>query len=341
MTDKRSAPTLADVAARAGVSTATVSRCLNSPGSVAEPTRERVIQVVRDLGYTPNFGARAMAARRTRTIGAIIPTMENAAFARGLQSFQEELRGAGYTLLVASSGYDPLLEAEQAQALVARGAEGLLLIGHDRDPALYDYLGNQAVSTLAAWALDATAPCPSVGFDNRAAMHILAAEVIALGHRQIAAISGPTAQNDRTRGRIEGIRAAMFAAGLDPATLQVIETPYGMDTGAVAFEALMQGWPTPTAVLCGNDILAAGALSCARAMGIDVPGRVSITGFNDNDLAQVTLPALTTVHVPHREMGRTAAKVLMQMIEEGGPGETATLQTHLCWRASVGPPPVW
>jgi len=103
----RSAPTLNDVAKAAGVSTATVSRCLNSPERVIEKTRERVMHAVESLGYTPNFAARVMAAKRSFTIGAIIPTMDNAIFARGLQEFQDQLRESGYTLLVSSSAYDP------------------------------------------------------------------------------------------------------------------------------------------------------------------------------------------------------------------------------------------
>jgi len=101
----RAAPTLDDVAREAGVSTATVSRCLNLPDQVVETTRHRVMEAVNRLGYSPNFGARVLAARRTNTFGAIIPTMENAIFARGIQAFQEELRGFGITLLIASSSY--------------------------------------------------------------------------------------------------------------------------------------------------------------------------------------------------------------------------------------------
>src|SRR6056297_868053 len=108
----RPVPTLADVARRAGVSTATVSRCLNSPDQVIERTRTRVMQAVKDLGYAPNFSARALAAKHTNTIGAVIPTMENAIFARGIQAFQEELGRHGKTLLIASSAYKSDLEEE-------------------------------------------------------------------------------------------------------------------------------------------------------------------------------------------------------------------------------------
>lgn len=329
----RPAPTLIDVARRAGVSTATVSRCLNAPDRVIEKTRAKVMQAIQELGYSPNFGARVMAAKRTRTIGAIIPTMENAIFARGLQAFQEALYESGYTLLVASSSYDPLREEEQVRSLVARGADGLLLIGHERSAALRDFLRAQQVPSLVAWTFDRDASGPSVGFDNRSAMQALVSEVIAQGHRQIGYISARIEGNDRARQRLEGARAAIREAGLAPPIC--IETTYGIETGAAAFETLMQGETPPSVVICGNDVLAAGALQQAHAMGIPVPGQVSITGFDDIQLAQVVTPPLTTVHVPHREMGRRAADMLVEMVEDQSAGSAVELPVTLQLRESL------
>jgi len=333
------APTLSDVAARAGVSTATVSRVLNAPGQVSEATRARVIEAVADLGYAPNFGARALAARRTNTFGAVIPTMDNAIFARGLQAFQDALREEGVTLLVASSSYKPEQEEDQIRALIARGAEALLLIGHDRTEAAYALLDRQRIPYLVAWAWDEAAPRPCVGFDNRDAMRALAAEVIALGHRRLALITADRQGNDRARARAEGVRDAMAAAGLDPAALRIEETPYAIANGAAAFARLMQARPRPTAVLCGNDVLAAGAITEARAQGLDVPGAVSITGFDDIELAEILTPGLTTVHVPHREMGRRAARLLLDMRAGAATPRGQRLEAGIKWRHSLGPPP--
>ncbi|RXV66379.1 LacI family transcriptional regulator [Roseovarius sp. A46] len=334
------APTLSDVAARAGVSTATVSRALNAPGQVTQATRTRVMQAVRDLGYAPNFGARALAARRTNTFGAVIPTMDNAIFARGLQAFQDTLREHGVTLLVASSSYKPEQEEDQIRTLITRGAEALLLIGHDRTEAAYALLDRQHIPYLVAWAWDEAAPRPCVGFDNRAAMQALTAEVIALGHRRLAVITADRAGNDRARARFQGVCAAMAAAGLDAGALLVEETPYSIANGATAFARLMDAHPPPTAVLCGNDVLAAGAVTQARALGIDVPGDVSVTGFDDIELAAILTPALTTVHVPHREMGRRAAQMLLDMRAGAAPPPGLRLDAGIAWRASLGPPPV-
>lgn len=330
-----SIPTLDDVARTAGVSTATVSRCLNAKQKVSEDTARRVMQAVEALGYTPNFNARAMAAKRTYTIGAIIPTMENAIFARGLQAFQETLHGLGYNLLVSSSAYQPSLEAEQIKALVARGADGLLLIGYERDAAIYDYLERRQIPTILAWASQPERRHACVGFDNRVAMQQLTDKVIALGHRRIAVISGIVKGNDRAASRLAGIRDALAAQGLRPDDLPVIETSYEIDNGAAAFATLMLADPKPTVVICGNDVLAAGAVSKANALGLNIPGDVSITGFDDIELASILHPPLTTVHVPHREMGRIAAQELINMVEKRSTGVKRQLAVSITMRGTL------
>jgi LacI family transcriptional regulator len=337
--DGASAPTLEDVARRAGVSTATVSRCLNAPERVIEATRERVLEAVAALGYAPNFGARALAARRTNTIGAIIPTMENAIFARGLQAFQEELGAHGFTMLVASSSYRPDLEEAQIRALIARGADGLLLIGHDRPAQVYDFLDQRGVPYLVAWVHDPARNRLSIGFDNRAAMQGLAARVLALGHRRIGLISAPQADNDRARERVHGVLAAVVAEGLDPASVRIVEAPYSIENGGAAFRALMSGPHPPTAVLCGNDVLAAGALAMAREMALRVPQDVSITGFDDLEIARIVAPPLTTVHVPHRAMGAEAARMLVALVTGKGTPATVRLETEIVMRGTLGPAP--
>lgn len=337
MRTDRSIPTLDDVAKAAGVSTATVSRCLNLPDVVAKATLDRVMQSVKELGYTPNFAARMMAGKRTLTIGAIIPTMENAIFARGLQAFQEELHYRGYTLLVASSSYRPDVEKDQIRALVARGADGLLLIGYDRNPKIYQYLERQNVPVLLAWAFSKAHSQPSIGFDNRASMHRLANHVIAQGHRHIGVISGVTKGNDRATQRLEGIRDAMRKVKYDLENLDVVETPYGIQNGADALDKLLLAKPHTTAVMCGNDVLAVGALRRAKDLKLDVPTDLSITGFDDIELAQIVTPSITTVHVPHREMGRKAAAELVEMVEHRSNGISVELDTFVQLRCSLGP----
>ena len=147
-----SQPKLEDVAQLSGVSTATVSRVFNAPALVREETRKRVQAAVEQLGYTPHFGGRALASNRTWTVGAVIPTMENAIFARGLQAMEETLAEAGVTLLVSTSHYDSAREAAQISALIGRGVDGLILIGEARDAAVYDLLARRGIPFVLVWS---------------------------------------------------------------------------------------------------------------------------------------------------------------------------------------------
>lgn len=337
MPDQPNIPTLDDVAREAGVSTATVSRCLNEKQKVSKETLARVTKAIDKLGYTPNFNARAMAARRTHTIGAIIPTMENAIFARGLQAFQEALHDLGYTLLVSSSAYQPDLEKEQIRALVSRGADGLLLIGYERDNAIYEYLESRKIPTVLAWVYEPDKRHVSVGFDNYAAMQKLTEKILAMGHRNLAVISAQIEGNDRAARRLDAIRDTVSAQGIPLDKLPVIETPYGIENGAAAFELLVQAEQKPTVIVCGNDVLAAGAVMKARELGFRVPEDISITGFDDIELASILQPSLTTVHVPHGEMGQVAAQELIDMIEKRSSGVTRQLEVSITMRGSLGP----
>ena len=168
-------------------------------------------------------------------------------------------------------------------------------------------------------------------------MRALTLEVLNHGHREIAVISGYQMGNDRARQRVEGIMEALHSQNLDVDDVRVIETPYDIDRGAEAFDELMDMPDRPTAVICGNDVLAVGALSRARERGLKIPGDVSITGFDDIELARIVDPALTTVHVPHREMGRKAARELVDMVEGKGLGKSSRLAAELRLRESLGP----
>jgi len=334
----RNLPTLEDVASAAGVSTATVSRCLNEPGKVSEKTRQRVMQAVSKLNYSPNFGARAIAANRTGIFGAIIPTMENAIFARGIEAFQKSLVDKNATTLVASSAYDPEQEAQQIRTMVARGADGLLLIGTERRPEIYTFLSERNIPTVIAWACSADKTQSYVGFDNRAASERLVARAIRMGHRSFACISAPTGTNDRARDRVLGTRQAITSAGLDAAAMPVIETDYSIENGREAFRQIAATAPLPSLVICGNDVLAVGAIQAAKSAGLDVPGDVSITGFDDIELATVISPALTTVHVPHRQMGQLAGDTLYSLVRDAEGPIRIELETRIVERGSLAAP---
>ncbi len=328
-------PTLEDVAAEVGVSTATVSRCLNSPEKVSKKTLGRVMAAVDALGYTPNFGAQALAARKTRTVGAIIPTMDNAIFARALQSMQEKLRQHNIALLVASSQYEEEIEASQIRTLVSRGAEAIFLIGLSRSGEIMTFLHNRQVHVVAGWVAHEQEGVVSIGFDNHRAMVSMADKIFELGHRHIAYISGMTKGNDRAAMRVEGLLQAATEQGIAVDSIPVIETPYSVENGRLHAKSLLEQHPHLTCLVCGNDVLAAGALIAAREMGRQVPDDLSITGFDDIDLSETCYPQLTTVHVPHRHMGEAAADAMIQLLDGGEKPKSQTLQTRLALRGTL------
>ena len=335
---KRPPANLTDVARAAGVSTATVSRCLNNPDKVSPKTKARVMEAVEALHYTPNFGARKIAAKRSGMIAAIIPTMENSIFAKGIETFQQSLTQRNAALVVASSAYDPEQEAKLVRTLVGRGADGMLLIGTERNEATYDFLQERNIPFLTAWARTQDPERSFVGFDNRKASEQLVSKAIQLGHTTFAYISGSRQGNDRARDRVLGAQNAIRNAGLDPEQMPVLETEYAIEIGRLAFDRLMRLGPLPSLVICGNDVLAVGAILGAQAKGLKVPDDVSIVGFDDIDLATVINPAITTVHVPHSEMGRIAGDALLDLIDAPETPQRIELTTHIVERASLKAP---
>ena len=334
-----SAPTLEDVAKMAGVSTASISRALNTPGKVAPETRDRIEKAIEALGYTPNFGGRALASGRANTVGAVIPSMANAMFANALQSFQEALTGAGVNLLVATTGFDPSQELSAIKSLVAHGADGLMLIGNERPDETWSFLEKRRVPYIIAWSNTARRGQRFVGFDNGKAAAGATYHALTLGHRKIAMISGRTQGNDRARARRDGVVAAVEAFGSGARITHIAEADYLLDEGGHAFREIMSAPEAPTVVICGNDALAAGGMVAARELGISLPDQMSFVGFDDIGLARVVTPALTTVRVPQDGIGRETARLLLGCLSGEDAGGSVTLDTTFVHRASLVAPP--
>lgn len=338
MSKKRELPTVEDVAKAAGVSTATVSRALNTPDKVSNATRLRVDHAVKALHYSPNFTARAIAANRTHTYGAIIPTMENAIFARGIEAFQNTLMRNGATMLLASSGYDAKREEDLIRTLVARGADGILLIGTDRSAEIYQFLDAQSVPYILCWTITAPLPQSFIGFDNFQSAKTIADQALALGHRNIVYLTAEMDGNDRARERLNGVQNACQSAGIQAENLSIVEVASSIKSAETAIYNTLKQQPLKTLVICGNDVLAVGAMRAAKHLALSVPDALSITGFDDIELSEIVSPPLTTVHVPHREMGKLAAEALLSIAERPETIIRTELATHIVNRASLAAP---
>lgn len=329
---------LADVARLAGVSAATVSRALSQPQLVSAATLKRVEAAARQLRYVPHGAARALRSRRTHTVSAVIPTLDNAIYAKVTQALQRTLEASGYTLLLACHEFDLDAELNITRSLIARGIDGLVLVGTEHDPALFALLADCGIPYVLTWALEQSGRHPCVGFDNRVAAMRVASYLIDIGHREMAMISGVVAGNDRARERLAGVRDALAAHGIVLPPQRVFEAPYSLAAGREAMRALLMLAPRPTAVICGNDVLAMGAVIECQAHGVAVPAAVSITGFDDLEAASILVPALTTVRVPMHELGHAAAQQILARLngETGAP--MTELAVDLIVRGTTAPP---
>lgn len=331
--------TLADVAHRADLSPATVSRYLNNPDIVSEKARTRIGAAIAALDYVPHGAARSLASRRSRMIGAVFPSLDSALFGGALEALQNEIAAAGYTLVVASSGYDSDREREQIQTLLANGVDGLMLVGGARPPEVFDLIRRKAVPYVLIWVSETSDPHPCIGFDNAAAAAEVTRHLTDMGHRRIAVVSGPLTGNDRASGRITGIRSALGERGLTLDPRYVIERPFGVEEGREALRLLWSREPRPTAVICGSEPFAYGVLFEAQAQGIRIPKDLSVTGFDDIWLSSQMTPSLTTVRTPRREMGRLAGRYLLSVLAGKETVLPRPLDVELIARQSTSPPP--
>lgn len=327
-----------DVARVAGVSPATVSRCINQPQSVRPEKRARIQNAIDQLGYLPNGAARALASRKSRMIGAILPSLDNMLFGGPLEAFQKAVGSAGYTVAVACSEYDQQHERIHIRNFLESRVDALLLVGAHRDPNIYRQIERQGIPYVLTWISNGDRQQHCVGFDNAAAAEHLIDYLVSLGHRRFGMISGFVEHNDRADARLSGVRRALARHDLPLQPDRLLHRPFEPDAGRDAFHILMTSPEPPTVIVCGSEPHAYGALFEARDMGIAVPEDVSVTGFDDMWLAGETSPALTTVRTPRDEMGRQAASHLLAQLRGERVAAPRPLQTTLVVRKSTAPP---
>ncbi|WP_277188076.1 LacI family DNA-binding transcriptional regulator [Caballeronia sp. BR00000012568055] len=337
-------PLLADVARLAGVSTATVSRFLNEPSKVTERTRAKVQSAIDQLDWVPNAAARSLVSRRSYAVGAIVPTLAHEKFHQQLQAFQSRLGAEGLAVFVACSSYDPAEGYRQARGMIARGVDALALVGDDYPDALFELLASKNIPYVVTFGKREDRHHPCVGYEHSRAYELITQRLLALGHQRFGVIFQSQQDNSRVQARLRAITETLARNGLAvrPQHLAVLADNWGtrIPFARQAFQQLMRAEPAPTAIICGNDTLAIGALLEANAMGLDVPGVVSVSGCDDIELAAQIHPPLTTIRVPDREMGEIAAEYLIDRIAGKTPDFPAMLEASLIERESIGPVPV-
>jgi LacI family transcriptional regulator, galactose operon repressor len=333
--------TMRDVARAAGVHPGTVSRVLNpvTRGLVNPRTAERVDRAARDLGYSLNPLARGLKTRRSFSVGVVIPDLTNPLFPPIIRGMDSVLERAGYTTLVASTDGDRDNERQRVQALVARHVDGFAiatcfrrdrLVSEAIEAGMAIVLVNRTIEGGGAFA---------VVPDDRKGSALAVAHLAEHGHRRIAHLAGPRAVSTghlRWRGFLE----AMEEHGLevDPA-LVVAADAFTEAAGVQAARALLAASPPPTAIVAANDLLALGVYTALAEAGLACPRDVSVIGFNDMPFADRFSPPLTTIHIPHAQIGARAAELLLERIEHpDATPQTLLFEPSLRARASVAPP---
>ena len=299
------------VAARAGVSAATVSRAFNCPDKVAPATRELVAHAARELGYQPNAFARTLRTQRSRVLGVVLPTLLNPVFAECLQGIALAAARNGYAILPAMTGYDDEQERQAVTQLLAGGVDGMILtVANPTDSQAVERLRGVELPYVLVYNAHAEHPCVSV--DGEAAAAEVVARLAALGHRRIAMVSGTLAASDRAQQRYRGYLRGMAQAGLVPPAL--VEVPF-VTSAVMALSRYLQAQPRPTALFCSNDLLAIRAIRAAHLSGLSVPQDLSVVGFDGIAIGQDLTPALSTIAQPSHDMGRHAVDLLVHAME--------------------------
>lgn len=330
--------TIRDIAAEAQVSIATVSRVLNHPEQVATKTREIVQAVIERNHFVMDGMATALASRRSRTIGLIIPTITNSIYASSTQAIQQAAQEQGYSVLLGVSEFSAREEAALIRRLLERRVEGLILTGADRSQRIYETLERNRVPFILTWQQAEQPPHPSVAFDNRLAARMAMRHLIELGHRRIGLICGRSATNDRALARRVAYEEEMRALGVPQREWLIFERDFEFVEGRTAMHRMLEARFRPTAVFCANDIQAIGALAECRDRGLTVPEEMSIVGFDDLPISQYLSPQLTSIRVPASQMGFLAAEKLIGWIEGKPPPASELLPVSLVQRGSSGPP---
>jgi len=329
---------LEEVAKRAGVSTATVSRVLNNINVVKTTTRARVMRAVAELNYHPNLHARTLAGGKSRTLGMIASNMANPFFFDIFRTLESEAHEHGYDVVVANTDYQPEQLVRSVRLMIGRRVAGLAVIVSEMDPNLYREL---AQSNIPAVFYDVGTPAGSISnvrVDYRRGIERIVEYLHDLGHTKLAFIGhhstlGPI--NERERAFVETV--SRYA----PATQwRTVADEDSLEGGRQAAREILASGFKPTAIICVNDFMAAGALRELRDQGLKVPQDVSVTGFDNIKLSEFCYPPLTTVHIPRERIGRLVFEALVPESAKARPsGREVVIDPEFVLRESTGPAP--
>lgn len=323
-----------DVAQRAGVSVTTVSHVLNKTRHrpVALKTRQRVLDAVRDLNYHADANARRLAQNRSNLFGLIVSEIANPFFPEVIRSFEDAAVGRGFELLLCNTEYNPVRSRVAVRKMLENKVRGVAVVTSMLDAAFAEELAAGKVPVVFLGQGPTKPGIGNINIDYAQGMAQAVDHLIGLGHRDIAFVAGPQGIRSAVRVR-DGFVGALEQRGFPPC--QIVESNYKVDGGAAAVRSLWEQSVFPTAIVCGNDLIAVGVISALEEAGIGVPEDVSVVGCDNILLARLANPPLTTVDVPRERLGKLAFEALYRMLRSPTrPGAVYQLETGLIIRKS-------
>jgi LacI family repressor for deo operon, udp, cdd, tsx, nupC, and nupG len=327
-----------EVAKRAGVSTATVSRVLSQPDMVAPDTRRLVMAAVKQLGYTPNSAAKNLRTLRTRKLLVTVPDISNPFFSLILQGIEDAALREGYAVLVGDTQHDAAREERYALMLRRKEADGLIFLGHripKQAAELVHSMPPGHAPVVNGCEFTPGQGIPSVHIDNATAAMDAMDHLYRLGHRRIGIVTGPLV-SPLSRDRLRGAKARAIKARAEK-DLIVANGDFSIESGAVAAVRLLGSKDKPTAIFCFNDEMAIGVLQTTRRLKLRCPDDVSVVGFDDIRYAQHLDPPLTTIAQPMRQIGEGTVRLLLEILHGDTVPASVTLPHTLVVRASTAP----
>lgn len=320
--------TMHTVARMAGVSAMTVSRALKSDSAVAKPTRDRILEIVRQVGYVPDASARVFATRRSGFVAALVPSLNNSNFADTVHGMSEVFDAEGLQMLLGDTEYSLSREEDLIWAFLQRRPEAIILTGGVHSERTRELLASADVPIVETWDLPERPLGDVVGFSNREAGAAMVRYLHERGRRRIGFIGGKTNFDTRGAERRAGFKHAARSLRLPSDRIILAgKPPVTMAQGAEALEAMLSRWPDVDAIVCVSDLSAFGVLAECQRRGIDVPDRIAIAGFGDFDVARCCHPRLTTIAVDCAAIGRAAAEAALDALDARNRGEVRRSRT--------------
>ncbi len=329
-----SRPTIRDVASRAGVSKSLVSLVLRDAPHVSDAKRRAVREAIDELGYRPNAVARSLVSKRTGVIGVVISDLHNPFFADVIDGVEEAASRSGYTALLSSGGRSAAREATAVDKLLDLRADGIILAGSHLE-AKRIAVASRSVPVVLLTRTSRVGSLDTVVTNDEAGARMAVDHLVGLGHRRIGHVDAGRAPGGPARRR--GYERAMRAHGLER-YVRVARGTFTEAGGAAGTRSLLDGKRTPTAIFTCNDLAALGALTELEAHGREVPGDVSLVGFDNSSLASLGLAGLTTIDQPRSEMGRLGVELLLERFEGRREPQRVVVEPSLVVRSTTAPP---